>query len=457
MEPSSSTSYSDRPLVSIVETADESDSDRLPALSEDEFLPAVSPWMALGGIGLLSGLAISLLLSSVLVYKITVKASGSIRPAGELRLVESELEGTVSQIEGVEHQVVRAGDIIARLDLSRLESARRQLLEDIRQKEFQLNQIQAELETLDSRFRAEANLMERSIDAAEASLILEQRRHRDRLIITEANLTEASFQLRLAQVELARYIALEGTGIVSQHQIDEKIAVVRLAEANLRRARAQVSPTNAEIAIAEQEVAQQRASGTATLAALRQQREQVLLRRIEMENKLQTVQKELEQVDIDLERSVVRSPIHGTLLQLRLRNPGQVLHAGEAIAYVAPFDMPLEFKAQVSSQDIGNVEIGQSVTVRISACPYTDYGVLSGTVSSIAPDAAPTQLSETNASSSGHNSFFNVTILPNDESVGSGERTCLLQPGMQGKADIITNEETILRFLLRKARLLSNI
>lgn len=450
------TPSSEKPLVPIAESVEESALDRLPALSEDEFLPAVSPWMILGGVGLLCGLAISLLLSSVLVYKITVKASGAVRPTGDLRLVESELDGTVVRIEGIENQVVQAGDVIASLDLSRLESARRQLEEDIRQKEFQLEQIQAELTSLNSRLAAETHLMARSIDAAEASLLLQQRRHRDEQIISEANLAEANSQLRLARAELARYIALEGTGIVSQHQIDEKIAVVRLAEANLRRAQAQVAPTTAEIAIAQQEIAQHRASGTATLAALGQQREQVLMRRIELENNLQAVHTELEQVDIDLERSIVRSPIHGTLLQLRLRNPGQVLHSGEAIAYVAPINMPLEFKAQVASQDISHVEIGQPVTVRVSACPYTDYGVLTGTVSSIAPDTVPQQFNEATSSST-HSAFFNVTVVPDSELLGAGNRTCLLQPGMQGKADIITNEETILRFLLRKARLISNV
>ena len=456
MTKSGSKTPSERPLVSVLQREEDAELEQLPMLSEDEFLPSVNPWMVLGGIGILCGLALSLLLSSVLVYKVTVKASGSIRPTGDLRLVESELDGTVTHIEGVGNQIVRAGDIIARLDVSRLETARSQLQEDIRQKESQLHQISAELESLDSRLAAEANLIARSIEAAEASLTLQRRRYRDQQIITEANLEEALSELRLAEAELARYTALEGTGIVSLHQIDEKVAVVRLAEANLRRAQAQTSPINAEIAIAEQEIAQQRASGAATLAALRQQREQVVLRRIEMENKLQTSRKDLDQIEIDLERSIVRSPIHGTLLQLRLRNPGQVLHSGEAIAYVAPVDMPLEFKVLVASQDIGKVEIGQSVTVRVAACPYTDYGVLVGTVSSIAPDTAPQQ-GELSPIPGSAGSFYDVTILPDAEHVGTNNQTCRLQPGMEGKADIITHEETILTFLLRKARLISNI
>ena len=430
--------------------------DQLTSLSEDDFLPPISPWMVIGGLALVGGLGIAIGLSSIMNFKVTVKALGSFRPIGDLRLVESELDGTVVQISAMENQVLQAGDVIASLDRSRLQTVKRQLQEDIEQKELQLAQINAQLNTLDSRYKAESDLIARTINAAEESLRLQERRYREQLIITEANLAEANSELQLARAELERYIALEGTGIVSQHQIDEKIARVSLAEAKLKRAEAQVSPINAEIAIAQQEIAQQLASGRATQATLQQQREQMLQRRIDMENQMQTTQKELDRVEFDLDRSVVRAPINGTLHQLNLRNPGQVLNAGEGIAYIAPLDMPLEFKANVASQDISKVELDQPVDIRVSACPYTDYGILDGSVTSISPDSISSGVSGNNLNNN-TGTFYEITITPDRENVGEGENQCQLQPGMEGKADIISSEETVLTFLLRKARLITNI
>ncbi len=53
--------------------------------------------------------------------------------------------------------------------------------------------------------------------------------------------------------------------------------------------------------------------------------------------------------------------------------------------------------------------------------------------------------------------FYEVTIEPDSLSLGKGDRQCTLQLGMEGRADIITREETVLKFLLRKARLLTDL
>ena len=441
--------------LQISEKVDDRILETFPSLDKDEFLPAISPWMVVGGLVIVGGLGLGIGLASFMNFKVTIKASGVIRPIGDLRLVESELNGTVAHILAKENQVLQEGEVIARLDLSKLESVRSQLKEDIEQKELQLSQISAQIETLDSRLIAESDLIARTIRAAEESLRLQERRYAEQQVITQANMSEAVSELRLAQAELDRYIALEGTGIVSQHQIDEKIAGVRLAEAKLRRAEAQVSPINAEISIAEQEIAQRLASGRATQAALQQQREQVLQRRIDMESQLHNSQKELDQINFDLERSIVRSPIDGTLLKLNLRNSGQVLSVGEEIAFVAPLNIPLEFKAQVASQDISKVELDQAVNIRISACPYTDYGILDGRVTSISPDAIPSEINRSNFTTN-TTTFFEVRIRPEAEHTGAGDTVCQIQPGMEGRADIISREESVLTYFLRKARLITS-
>jgi HlyD family secretion protein len=40
---------------------------------------------------------------------------------------------------------------------------------------------------------------------------------------------------------------------------------------------------------------------------------------------------------------------------------------------------------------------------------------------------------------------------------GNGDRQCYIQSGMEAKADIISKEETALQFILRKARLITDL
>jgi multidrug efflux pump subunit AcrA (membrane-fusion protein) len=54
--------------------------------------------------------------------------------------------------------------------------------------------------------------------------------------------------------------------------------------------------------------------------------------------------------------------------------------------------------------------------------------------------------------------FYEVTIEPNNNlSLGKKNDRCTIQLGMEGQTDIITREETVIKFLLRKAKLTANL
>jgi hypothetical protein len=84
----------------------------LPVVQENDFLPPISLWTQLGGLFLAGAVGIAIALAAVTPYKVTVQAQANIRPAGELRLVEAETEGSVIDIRAKENQIVKKGDIL---------------------------------------------------------------------------------------------------------------------------------------------------------------------------------------------------------------------------------------------------------------------------------------------------------------------------------------------------------
>lgn len=117
-------------------------------------------------------------------------------------------------------------------------------------------------------------------------------------------------------------------------------------------------------------------------------------------------------------------------------------------------------KAVVSPQDISKLKVGQGVQMRVSACPYPDYGTLEGTVNQIAQDTSkqPNQVGNNDYQvQKAAASFYEVAIAPNSNTFGRQEHQCSLQLGMESQADIISRQETMLQFILRKARLTSNL
>lgn len=480
---------------------------QLPSVQEDEFLPRIGLWATGGGLFLVAIFGAAVALSAILDYKVAVKVPATIRPIGELRLVQPAVEGTIKQIEVKENQQVDKGQVIARIDDSRFQIQKSQLQESIRQLQLQKRQMDAQISNLDTQIVAESGLQDRALASAQAELAISTRNYRDQQIVSQSDLDEAQTNLRIARTQRNRLeqeneleaslgearAALQmartqrdrlkqilDSGAISQNQYEEKEQAVKLAEAKLaqtqaaakklredkeqmvetarakfKRAQTALNPSAASVAIARERIGLEQSKARATLASLNQERETLIQNQIGLQNQLEQVQKELEQVETNILQTVIRVPVAGKILRLQLRNQGQVVQPGQEIAYIAPTNAPLFVKVQVPAQEIDKVELGQKVQMQVSACPHPDFGTLKGRVKTIAPDTLPD--SQSGAALSTVPATYGVMIEPNSQFVGSGDRPCQLQAGMEGQASIISREETIFKFILRKTRLLTDL
>lgn len=443
----------------------ESPPDFLRPVQSDEFLPPISRWTTLGGLFLVGTFGVAVALAAFTKYNVTVKAPATVRPSGELRIVQAATEGTVKSIQVKENMVVKQGDAIAMIDNSQLQTKKSQLQGNIQNNQLQLSNLAAQISALDTQRESEYSLMNRTIASAQADLSRNQRDYQDKQITTQAEVKEAEAALELARASMTQYQQLANTGAVAQLQIKEKEESFKAAQARLERAKAALNPTVASVTMANERIAQERARGESTLATLNKERESLLQRQTEIQNQLNRDARELQQTEIELNKTVIYAPESGTILKLDLRNSSQVVRSGEAIAQIAPNRAPLVVKARVAAQDISNVRLCQQaqvevckegkVQLRISTYPYPDYGTLNGAVRAIAPDAITSQ--SNNASAGAVAPYYEVTIQPERPYLVKGEHHYPIQPGMEVTADIISKEETVLTFILRKARLLTDL
>ncbi|MDZ4871374.1 MAG: Hemolysin secretion protein D, chromosomal [Chroococcidiopsis cubana SAG 39.79] len=424
------------------------------AVETDEFIPPIGSLTTLGGGMAIAIFSVGVSLAATLSYNVTVKAPANIRPSGELRVVQAATEGTITSINVQENQAVKKGEPIAEIDNSQLQTKKQQLQTNIQQSHLQLVQITAQLNSLDRQIAAETNLMQRSVAATAAELMLQRREYQTKEIATIAEVQAAQAALGLAQEEKQRYLQLANTGAIAQLQVKEKEQAFKAAKAKLKQAEASLNPSNATVIIANEQIAQAKARGLATVAALNRERENLIVNKIALQNQQERDTKELQQTGLELRKTFILAPTDGTILKLELRNSGQVVGMGDAIAQIAPRDASLVVKARVAEPDISKVKPGQQVQMRVSACPYPDYGTLRGVVQAVAPDAIPAASAGLGAIAP---SIYEVTIQPDNEFVSTGDRVCRLQPGMEGAADIISRSETVLQFILRKARLLTDL
>ena len=85
----------------------------------------------------------------------------------------------------------------------------------------------------------------------------------------------------------------------------------------------------------------------------------------------------------------LRAPINGTVQASAVTTIGQVVTTGQQLMDVVPNGDRLQIQAYVLNEDIGFVQPGQPVNVKIDAFPYSRYGSIDGTVVKLANDAIP--------------------------------------------------------------------
>ncbi|MDZ8241924.1 MAG: HlyD family efflux transporter periplasmic adaptor subunit [Nostoc sp. ChiQUE01a] len=450
----------------------QSNSVLLPEAEEKDFLPPLGNWTTVGGAIALVTAIVAVTAASVTKYKVTVKAQATVRPTGELRLVQAATEGPVMRIFVKENQIVKAGMAIATIDDSRWQTRKSQLESSIGQIKLQLLQIKAQIHALDNQLVAETERSNRAIAAAQAQLNSRKRDYRDKQITTvsdveeaSANVKAASAALKAAKTKRNRYESVAKVGALSQDQFEEAQLAVRqqeqalsAAKAKLQSLQAALNPSNTEMAIAQEQIAQEKATGAANIAVLSKERNTLIGQQIETQKQFKHDSRELEQVKKELKETIISATADGVISKLNLRNPGQTLRPGEEIAQIVPTSAALVIKAVVGTEDKSKLKPGQNVQMRVGACPYPDYGTLKGKVKAISPDAFFPQANNGAATTTPKGAaFYEVTIEPQSLSLGKGKKQCSIQMGMEGKADIISRQETVLQFFLRKARLIADI
>ena len=82
--------------------------------------------------------------------------------------------------------------------------------------------------------------------------------------------------------------------------------------------------------------------------------------------------------------------------------------------------------------------------IKVEAFDFQKFGTLEGTIEFIAPDSMPIE---------GHpGAYYLVRVSVDGESLGRGELTGPIKLGMEGQAEIVTGDETVLALVFKKIR-----
>lgn len=259
-----------------------------------------------------------------------ITAAGTLKPLAAI-LVGSQASGQIKHLPADFNSVVKAGDVIARLDD-----------ETVRARLAQAN-VEVEVATAAADVqRAQLQRAQTEASGAQANLT-----------VAHADLERAEATFNDAERERERKHDLFARGVGSVAERDRSDVAYATARTQLAAAKARVSGAIASQAGADAVIGIARAQLENALAQIKQ-RETIL-----------------QQVRIDLEHTMIRAPIDGVVIN-RTVDVGQTVAASlqtPTLFTIAPDLRAMEVHADVDEAEIGRVLPGQDVSFTVDTYP----------------------------------------------------------------------------------------
>jgi HlyD family type I secretion membrane fusion protein len=350
---------------------------------------------------------------------------------------------------------VREGDVVkAGAPLITLDNTKAKALDaELRERLLHLLATEARLEA--ERTNAaeisfpEALLLEQS---AELQQVLEGQRqlflngraaHEGRVQILEARIR----QLEEQNAGLREMLAAENEQL---RLVDEEIAAVKhLLDKGLerkprilalQRGRAEIVATKAANRAKMSENAQQVGETRLQLLTLAEERQEKIggelaeVRRVVAEIKGQLPSRE----DI-LDRTVIRAPIDGTVMNPRVNTETGVVGSGQPLLDIVPSDNRMVIEARVRPTDIERIRPGMSARVVLTAYRQRNLPLIHGTLRSISADAITDERTGV--------SYFQAKVEVRPEDLARLEEVKLV-PGMPAEVMLMDGEQSALAYLI---------
>lgn len=369
-------------------------------------------------------------------------APGLIIPAGKIKTVQHLDGGIVDSIEVEERQLVNEGDLLLTIDGAQAEADQLQMRARLVSLRLRAERLQAFIEEREPAFLEYADTYP-GLVADQRAIFLSQTATRDSTLeILKRQIDQRGRridQLKDALATAKEHQALTGELFAMREKLGQRKLVDRTTVLETRRA--QVTAEGEVLRLIEEIdlVSEELAETEMRLIDTRNQLERDAANELgNVRAEIAEVQETLQRLDVRVNRLEVVSPITGYVLDLRVQTIGQVIQPGEILMQIVPDSALLEAEVRIQPRDIGYVEPGQPVNLRVSAYDYSRYGFAKGNLRRIAASSVV-------ADDGG--AYFLGWVALDAPYVGNDPEAYPLRVGMAVDAEIITGKKTLLGYL----------
>ncbi len=388
--------------------------------------------------------------SSISTVNEVVKSNGEITPIKHIQSIQHVKGGVIEEINVIDGQLVASGDILYTLSGDNVKSERTRVLAKLYSLSLQRERLLSFIEKREPCFEEIAQqhsqkydlqgspqvqtddlrTMQDSLESERTIIEVRLRTKMDEAVTYESTVKNSQRNYELAKEALKLQKKLVRNDIAPKVSLTQVEMEKNRYENEYVTARTLKAKIDNEI-IELQERLKSLSANSAESAYERISQIDLLLE--ENEKILQGIEKVVESLNI-------RAPIAGIVKGVEIQTIGGVITAGQKIMEIVPIDGQVNAIIKIMPQDIGHVQIGMPVDLKITSYQYNRYGTIVGQIESISPSTFY---------SDGGASYYRAIVRLSKNHVGDDEKKNLVLPGMTVQADILTSRKSILAYLMR--------
>lgn len=338
------------------------------------------------------------------------RAQGLIIATSRTQVIQSANDGVIESLLVREGESVSKGQILARLDRSQADAARRDSLGKVAALKAALIRLQAEVFNRPLVFPPDVRAYPTFVQNQ-----TELFQRRQSAILAEVAALEESLTLTQEELKLLeKLLTSEDIGKTEVIRLQKQVAELKGQITNRRNKYFQ--DAQAEMTRAEEELSTQ---------------SQVLAERTTI-----------------FERTEITAPTAGVVNNIQITTSGAKVRPGDVIMELLPTGSALVIEAKLKPSDIAFVRKELPAAIKLDAFDYSIYGVLRGKVIYISPDALFEKTQH------GDQAYYRVHVRIDDAALAERNskhpgKPVVIQPGMTATVDISTGSQSVLAYMTK--------
>ncbi len=377
-----------------------------------------------------------------------IVAGGVVKTELNRKTIQHQEGGIVKAILVREGETVKAGQPLIEIGDVRTDATKSILLDRLASEHIRRARLQAELVLAtdfspprvngDIKRTAEYITRERAIFVAQRRTLdqqitvletqISETERQIKALEAQSAATEQSLKLSREELEINRNLVKEGfiqrTRILAlERTVTDYASNLGEFQGNLAQARQRIDDYRLRIVQTRNQYQQQAAADL----------KEAVARIDEAEEQLRS---SLDQV----ERQVVRAPVDGVVMSLRVGAPGLAIGPREPLLDVVPLKEKLVVEARIDPNDIDHVRVGDDAEVRLSAYEYRKMPLLVGKVGTVSADRITDQQTG--------QSWYSV-LIDVDTGKLAGHPGISMQNGMAVEVFVTTPARTLFEYMMR--------